>query len=276
MVQRPAESRVRHGNPACANYGCKDARCVEAVRAYKRQNDADRRAGIMATVSVAKTKDHLLALLRADMTPRDVEKVSGVDEKTILKILNGRCARIHWITEEAILGVPVPEYGWESSFDCYVDALPAMRRLQALGVQGFTTPVLSRETGIDRTVIGAIRSGKRPRIRMSSMRAIKKAHDRLYDTDPADLGVAHGDLIRARRWAEKQGWYPTEAWVDIDDPDCKPVLKTPGYIVITENARELIEQQGYSRKAAAERLGVTVDALKWAMTYYDRVKAEAS
>lgn len=275
-MQRPANSKIRHGNPLCCRYGCDRRECVEASRAYKRENDAARRAGIRATVSVAKALEHMHTLLKSDMPTPDMAKISGVDTKTLTKILNGRCEHIHWTTEEAILGIPIPEESWKSSADCYVNALPAVRRLQALGVQGFTVPILSREIGADRTVISAVRSGKRPRIRMSTMRAIKEVHDRLYDADPSDFGVPPGDLTRARRWAERQGWFPTEAWADIDDPDCKPVVGTPRYVVLTEDARELMEEQGYTRPQAADRLGVKYDTLKSAILYYDRVKAEAS
>lgn len=275
-MSRPVRSTVRHGNPTCARYGCKRPECVEAARVYKRENRKARQAGVEARVPVTRAREHLNALLRAGMPPKDIEGISGVDEKKLLRVINGGCGRIHWITEEAILGTPIPEYDWESSADCYVDALPARRRLQALGVQGFPISILSKEARMDRSVITAVRSGRRRRIRMSSMRAIKEMHDRLYDADPSDFGVPPGDLIRARGWAERQGWYPTEAWVDIDDPDCKPVLKTSRYAALVENALELINGQGYTRRTAAERMGVKLDTLEAAFKWHKKAMAKAS
>jgi hypothetical protein len=274
--QRPANSTVRHGNPACVNYGCKEAECIEASRVYKRENDRARREGVRATVDTAEAVKHIHELMKFDMPIPDMEKISGVHSKTFVKILNGRCERIHWVTEEAILGIPVPETGWESSADCYVNAIPATRRLQALGVQGFTVPVLSTEMNVEQSVINSVRSGRRLRIRMKTMRSIRRAHDRLYDADPLDYGVSRGDLTRALRFAEKQGWYPTEAWADIDDPECEPILKTPRYISLTEDARELIEQQDYTLEQAAGRLGVTVNAIQKARARYRENMAKAS
>lgn len=277
-MQRPANSRIRHGNPLCRRYGCKRDECVEADRAYKRENDAARRQGVSARVPVAAVLEHMRLLHDAEMPTPDIGKVSGVDVKTLLRVLGGQRERIHWTTEEAILGVPIPDEGWESSADCYVDALPALRRLRALGVQGFTVPVISRESGVEKSVIGVVRSGSRSRVLMSTRKAVRRVHDRLYDADPSDFGVSPWDRSRALRWAEGQGWYPSEAWADIDNPDCEPVLGTPRHLALAEDARELISEHRHTPRMAADRLGVSLSQLGNALSHYNKAvnKARAS
>lgn len=268
------KSRVRHGSPWCANrYGCKRPECVEAIRAYHRENDANRRAGIKAYISNARALQYVNELLKAGMPPLDMEEISGVDVQTFLKMINGRSERIHWTVEEAILGIPFPEGEWEASGDCNVPMFPATRRIRALGVQGFTIPPISRESGVDCTVLTRVRAGARSRIRLSTMTAIRKAYDRLIDTDPTNFGASPGDVTRARKWAEREGWHPAEAWADIDDPDCEPGIP-PSYVALTEDARWLMSEYGLTVKEAAERLGLTPGQLGAAMSHYSRAVAK--
>lgn len=213
------------------------------------------------------------ALLDAGMPTSDMATLSGFHWKSLSAILNGRRERIHWITEEAILGIPVPEGEWESSSDCYVDAWPAERRLQALGVQGFTIPLLAREAGVDRSVLHAVRSGRRPRIRLSTLKVVKRVFDRLYAADPLDFGVTPGDAARARNWSARQGWFPTEAWADIDDRDCKPAIP-PTYVTLAEEANWFMSEYNLMAAEAAERLGVTPNQIGAAMSHYNKAVAK--
>jgi hypothetical protein len=107
-------------------------------------------------------------------------------------------------------------------------------------------------------------------------RSITLLHDRLWDANPLELGVSAGDATRARKWGERQGWHPTEAWADIDDPECKPVLSTPRYVALVEDAQELMNKQGYTRIQAAERLGISREYLNSVFAYYSKMKAEAA
>lgn len=275
-MMRPAKSRVRHGMASCARYGCKRAECVEARRRNRRQTDQNLREGQRFTVSAAKATRHAQALERAGMSTIDISERSGVSTTRVKQILQGRRERIYRTTEEALLGIPIPEDGWTPIRDGRTNAVGARRRLQALAVQGFPTSVLVEETRLDDRTISELRSGVRSQVQVSRLRLIIEVHDRLWDVDPLSMGVPSASVTRARQWAAKQNWYPTEAWADIDDPDCKPVLKTPRYIALTEDARELMAHQGYTRKGAAERLGVEVDTLNAAMAYYDRVKGKVA
>lgn len=275
-MKRPVNSRIGHGHPSCGRYGCKREECREAFRHYKRENHRERKAGFQATVPADSALEHVRKLLIADMPPKDIEAISGVDETVIVRMLRGDQSRIHWTTEEALLGVSAPEGGWAPRSDGMIPSVGAMRRLQALGVQGYSPSVLAEESGLDIKTIRMIQSGSRSKILISRNRAIRWLHDRLWDTDPLALGLRTGDVTRTRQHAQNQGWYPTEAWVDIDDPQCEPTLGTPRYVALTEDARELMKTQGYTRSQAAERLGVEYDTLKAAILYYEKAKERVS
>lgn len=275
-MQRPVNSRIRHGMPTCARYGCKREECVEALRVYKRENYKERKGGVQANVPCDNALIHIQLLMRKDMSAKDIATVSGVCEKIILKVLQGAKQTIHWTTEEAILGVPVPEFDWTPMNDGYTDPTGSTRRVRALSVQGFSAAAISAAGKIPVRNLRAVRSAEHPRILISGARAIKAVHDLLWDADPLEMGLKPGDVTRTRRYAESMGWHPTEAWADIDDPNCKPTLGTPRYITLTEDARELTEQQGYTMEHAAKRLGVTVNAIQKARKRYREAMAEAS
>ncbi len=186
-----------------------------------------------------------------------------------MDILKGRSGLIYRVTEEALLGISVPVDGWEPTGDSALDGTGTIRRLQALSVQGYPLTALMAETGLARATICDLRSGRRVRVMLSGMLAVRDAHDRLWDVDPIDAGVSPEASVKVKTWARKNGWLPSEAWSDIDDSECEPVLKTFRYVALTEDFREL-EKMGYNRKDAAERLGVSISTLEKAIGYYNR------
>lgn len=275
-MKRPVNSRVRHGMSSCARYGCTKAECMEAQRRAHRATAADLREGVRSTVPAAEATAYALDLVNAGMSPMDIAERSGVSVTRVKGIIQGKCGRIYRVTEAAILGIEIPEDGWTLITDGLANSVGTQRRLRALSLQGFPLPLLAGELKTTVRTVSEVRMGSRPRVRISLLRAVTKLHDRLWDEDPLSFGVSASSVTRAKQWAQAQGWYPTEAWADINDPDCEPVLKTPRYVVLTEDAQELMERQGYTRKMAAERLGVKVDTLNAAMAYYAKAKAMAS
>lgn len=201
---------------------------------------------------------------------------SGVSVRRVGYLVNGGLETMYRDLSEAILGVRVPEDDYQPLTDGLADAIGTRRRLEALSVQGFPLSVLSEESKTGSRTVSALRSGSRQQVLVSTMLLIKDMHDRLWDEDPLSMGISSSAVMRVQRYAKEQGWYPTEAWTDIDDPDCKPVLNTPRYVVLTEDAKELIEGQGYTLEQAAERLGVKRGSLTSARSYYNRIRAEAA
>jgi plasmid maintenance system antidote protein VapI len=249
---------------------------MEAQRRAHRATAADLRQGIRSSVSAAEATAYALDLVHAGMSPMDIAERSGVSVTRVKDIIQGKCDQIYRVTEAAILGIEIPEDGWTPITDGLANSVGTQRRLRALSVQGFPLSLMANELATTVRTVSEVRAGSRPRVRISFMRAVTKLHDRLWDEDPLSFGIPGSSVTRAKQWAQAQGWYPTEAWADINDPDCEPVLKTPRYVVLTEDARELMEGQGYTIEQAADRLGVKRSAITNARTYYNRVKAKAA
>lgn len=214
--------------------------------------------------------EYIELLARAGMPVSEMAQISGVSETRIGTLRRGTQEQIYRVTEEAILGIPMPREGYVPKSGGLVEATGACRRLQALAVQGFPLEVLAGETESAMTTLWSLRSGSRTQIHVFKLREIVEVHDRLWDSNPSELGISDDTANRTRRHAKRQKWYPTEAWEDIDDPACKPVLKTPKYKRLTEDAQELYDQ-GYDSAAVAERLGVSQLTLRSAKSHYTKV-----
>lgn len=276
-MERPVNSRVRHGMASCARYGCTQPRCLAAYRRDRQESREACRAGEKFRVASAPVTEHVKLLILSGMSFADISGKSGMSYRIVSDIFKGVCDRVYRTTAEALLGIPVPRDGCLPAVDGLVDATGARRRLRAMSLQGFPLPALSRESDVHLEVISRVRRGIYDRLMLSGMRKIVLMHERLCDSDPLDWHVRNVDAARARAWAQKQGWHPTEAWVEIDDPDCVPLqLDTPRYVILTENARELMEEQGYTRKQAAARLKVEYETLRSAMNYYKKMMDEAA
>lgn len=258
---------------SCARYGCDRPECLEAQRKAARERYRDLKDG-GSRVSAEEASDYAAKLVNSGMSAIDISVRSGISATQVRGLLRGGCGNILRMTAQAVLGVPMPDRDRLPEAEGYTDSTGATRRLQALSVQGFPLPPMAEGTGLTNRTVSLIRAGSRERIKVSGLRRIVLLHDRLWDEDPLKLGITASAVTRARQWAAEQKWHPTEAWTDIDDPECIPQKTAPRYVSLTEDARELMEEYGHTRKAAAERLGVKSDTLTAAMHYYDkRVKS---
>jgi plasmid maintenance system antidote protein VapI len=110
------------------------------------------------TVTARRVRQHIVALSFAGVGHRTVAELSGVDDRTISKIKNGRQKRITRKTEQAILAV-------NAGVVCdraYVPAYNTHQRLYGLDRLGFTRIELARRLGI---------TGKRPHLNFGGFRA---------------------------------------------------------------------------------------------------------
>lgn len=228
-------------------------------------------------VSSARATEHAKTLVRAGMSATDIAERSGVAKRKVQRILSQTQDMISWVTEEAILGVPVPVGRYMPRVDGLVDATPSRRRLQALAVQGFPIPYIAGQVDMVKPALVDLRSGARSNTLVSCSVKIRLVHDELWDADPLELGIPARSVNTAKSCARRGGWLPTEAWDDIDDPDCVPRTKpTPKYVRVAEDYRELTTKFGLNRRQAAERLDMSVDALNAALGYYEKRMAAAS
>lgn len=267
-MDRPKNSKVRHGMASCARYGCDRKECRLASLRARKEIEGELKKGVRSTVSSEKCSEHANRLVYAGMSLTDIVTRSGVSSTTVSRIINRKCDSIYRVVEEAIMGISIPEDGWTSVADGWVNATGTQRRLRALSLQGFSTPALVGETRMNWFAISQIRSGAKTRLTISGMRKVTETHERLCDTDPLSMGLRANSVAQARAWARKQGWWPTEAWADIDDPECEPSGAPPKYVILAENYQELVVGQGLTMRNAAERLGETVSVLDMSVRYY--------
>lgn len=226
------------------------------------------------TVDAGPVKEYTKILMRAGMSVADIADRSGMTTWVIQKIARGQANRVEWITEESILGVPVPSDGYLPKAEGKTDPTGTIRRFRALAVQGFPASFLLPHVGITKPTFMDIRMGKRDAVLVSVMAKAKIVHDDLWDEDPLLLGVPQRTVKHVKACAARSSWMPTEAWADIDDPDCKPVLNTPKYLRTAEDYFEMTGKFGLNRRQAAERLGMSVDALNAALGYYNKMRAK--
>ncbi|MFH8295103.1 hypothetical protein [Streptomyces sp. NPDC018059] len=115
------------------------------------------------------------------------------------------------------------------------------------------------------------------RVQADTARAVRRLYDRLWDADPAEHGVAQRYLSRAVHHALARDWPPPAAWDDdtIDAPEALFDLgvRVPRHRALAENADWLAEQYGYSRRHAADRLGVTKNTLDQSISRARREQA---
>lgn len=291
---RPVNSNVVHGMASCVRYGCKLPECKTAWARSRKKWRVDRERGIHARVPAEDARLHGKALMEAGMSLGDMVDKTGFSKTTIADILAGRVEQIDRDTAEAILALPIPDEGYQFKHDGLVDALCAMRMLRALSANGFSLPVLAREVGSSGETIGGVRSGRRQRVRISLDRKILQAYERLWKADPVDFGISVGDREKAKSWAASKGWAPPAAWDDDeirdpnahpgeflrletpDAPDHEPTPSTPNYVILAEDAQELMsEEYRLTAKEAARRLGVSPQQLGNALSHYSKAKAKA-
>jgi transcriptional regulator with XRE-family HTH domain len=276
-MDRPKRSQVRHGMASCTRYGCTREECREARRRASRENYHAAKSEGPARVPSDEAYEHAVELIRASLSPIDIAERSGVSVTQVRRLLRGGLPGMLRVNSDAILGVPMPHESKPGRGDGWADATGARRRLQALAIQGFSTTVLSDESGVARLTISDIRAGTQQRICLSTLRVIILLHDRLWDVDPLDMDLRLSAVTRTIKHAERERWLPTEAWDRIDDPACEPRKKpTPKYVRTAEDYDELTSRFGLNRRQAAERLEMSVDAVNAALGYYEKRMAAAS
>ena len=161
------------------------------------------------------------------------------------------------------------------------------RRLRALATRSWSPGAIQAATGLP---AGDLRRALADRRRVSPdlARAVARAYDQLWDTDPA-LGTAaeRAEAEAYRDHAQRCGWPPPMAYDDdtIDLPDGDPAqgwkrtgrTTTPA-VDLAEDARWLRQHGGYRHATSAElamRLGVTKAALDKALARAGRDEREA-
>lgn len=183
-------------------------------------------------------------------------------------------AAAHWKVKDTLCGPcraaatkkrKLNRYLQLSGAPATVPSLGTVRRIQALQAIGYSQPDIAAESGVDLDTL------RNPLLRGTTVYSttaarIAAAYERLCETPaPPSRNASY-----ARTTARRSGWPPPGAWLDIDDPSevPDPGWKPYGSGRTARRKTELIEefdwlvQNGESREMAAERLGVTLDAVR--------------
>ena len=187
------------------------------VREEKRRNQAKYRkrlalnGGKPLTISPEFAARHLARLRAEGVGLRTVSDATGVDRRSLQRILQGEYKTISIDTHRRILGAAVRPH--------LVSATPTHRRIQALAAIGYSFSKLEAIRG--KTGIWWLL--RRASVEPQVAREWAELYDRLCMTPP--VGVSRSDkagITRAKRVAEQNGWVPPLGWDDIDDPTEKP------------------------------------------------------
>ncbi|KPI33193.1 hypothetical protein OV450_6686 [Actinobacteria bacterium OV450] len=204
---RPVRSRVRHGSPSCAGYGCTRPECRAAARRDRVRRTRDLQAGRPARVPAAEAAARAVLLREAGLSAGDIAALSGVSVTLVRRLLRlpaDRQPPVHRTTAEAILGVPLAGVSGRRRHPGLIPAQASAVCLQELAEQGWPTGFLAGQLGTSTHTLAAIRARKRPRISLGLDRAIQRFHGELTTSTPAEYGITPHRSRRARAAARQR------------------------------------------------------------------------
>ncbi|MEU5043217.1 hypothetical protein [Streptomyces griseorubiginosus] len=222
MKQRPANSKVQHGDPTCADYGCKREECLEARRRKQKRNKLLRTTGRPGMVVPERAAAHLEKFRQAGLQDIEIIAMLPVARNTFYRVMRGE--PLTRISEQKILAVPAPPALREIRTLATVDATGTHRRLKALMSLGWPSRVLARRIGVHEAWISRSFSS-RTRVTQAVEARVRALYDGYWNVQPELAGVDAGEAEGARAHARAQGWHGPLAWDDdtIDDPKAVPV-----------------------------------------------------
>lgn len=243
-----------------AKLGCRcDACGAAAAPVHKRARHAFV-TGQPILIGAADAAVHLGVLAAAGMSRSEIERRSGVNRVTLLRIVRGDLSRVNRRTATAILAVePVPSAeqaaGW-------VDGTGTRRRLRALMAAGWPASRLAVRLGTSQSHIRRlVEDGHR--CSAVTRAQVVDLYDELWDVSPPEDKSAR----LARRRAQLQGWSLAMAWDDdeIDDPAAAPHNPAGGRSALLENVVWLADL-GDTLPGICLQLGVQPESI-WRAAY---------
>lgn len=240
---------------------CRCDECTRANRIYNKRLRLSVQRGESRLVDVAVIVEYVAKMQAAGMSQRGIAIAAGYPSHSGLwSALNGR--HVTQATAARILAVRPTG---DTRPDAFVDATGTRRRLQALATIGYPYRVVAEELGVDESSTSRILSGATPMVRRRTAEAVAALYDRRWSKPGPSAASARRAL--ARGWALPLAWDDDE----IDDPTATPCLdsRTAGaqvsLEVMLEDFQHTRGQHGGNTRLAAERLGVTRDALERAL-----------
>ncbi|MEU1787052.1 helix-turn-helix domain-containing protein [Streptomyces sparsogenes] len=258
---------------------CKCDTCYEGYRKYQRARHRRKGYGTWQPfVDAEPIRQHLLMLREHGIAFTKVAEVTGLYPATVGGFLYSvgasrpRKERARPDIAAKILAVTP-----ESVTPGAVDATGTRRRLQALAANGWPMKALAPHIGVAPATVSRLTTQQRVYSRTAE--AVTKCYDQLADQSPEDHGIPAAVVIKTRNRAAANKWPDPLWWEDmggIDDPQApEQDTPTPQHVVIGENALEL-EAQGYTRRHAAERLGISLSTLETNIRRYRQSLGQAA
>lgn len=204
---------------------------------------------------------HIAHLEACGISRRAIAETAAVSPTGITGIITGRSRRVQAAPARRILTVQPRDCYDRVADRGFVPRVGAVRRIHALYAIGWTAAHIDTRTGIANL---AHNTTNQAGTWMSARhwRAVADLYDQLWSTP----GPSHVNQRRAAR----HGWAPPLAWDDdaIDDPAAIPDTgkRGPaGWGVVNADSLTDCAEWGMTTQQAADRLGVTHDAITTAL-----------
>lgn len=268
-----------HGTPECYRRGCRQQPCTTAATAAAKKWKYLRDTGRSSWVPAEHVIRYVWRLRYAGVTDAQIREQARLTPPHLYQIIRTK-APVRHSTAARIFAIPVPATtDGPNRNGSHVPGLGTLRRLQALTAEGWPAKELEKRLGTGAGYISYLLRGDGTGVvRLFTAAAIRVLFTQLEDQRPEDHGVPAKVANIARKRAASKAWPGAAYWDqdDFDNPDFQPATgSTPRYIELAENGLE-IEADGHTRQHAADRLGVTKDALQQAIgRYRDRTTTAA-
>lgn len=154
-------------------------------------------------VDAAMARQRLQRIIDAGGTITGVSKATGVDRVPLKLLLSGKSKTIQQSTHRKIMSVT------PGQTIAYVPAWQITRRIRALRAAGWQMQELVERTGLDKSALTMISTGRRETVRRSTAIRIRDAYTQL----------ANHPVRPPTQWVARQHWAKPMEWDDIDDPD---------------------------------------------------------
>lgn len=208
--------------PSCyQNCKCRCDDCRRAQSRYAKQRRVKLAQGINDLVDAAPAREHVQKLMSMGMSHGTIALQAGMPNSSLQALLGVKTnakplRRMHRRTARRVLAVTYTPMVGEN----FVAATATQRRLQDLGLRGFSSGELSTLCGVQKHTITEVRAGKRRLVRISTAEAVEELHRQLEGKSPT-LTSRRGQsaLIAA---AKRHKYAPLAAWDDINNQKERP------------------------------------------------------
>ncbi|MEU1043895.1 hypothetical protein ABZ400_01910 [Streptomyces sp. NPDC005897] len=265
------------------DYKCRLPECVQRYNNWQRNRLRARADGTWQPfIDATPTREHLLKLYEAGLTPHRVSVLTGIDWNTIR--LYTRAApkqgrgMIRQTTPE-IQAKILAIRGEQPALPGRVDPTGTRRRIQALVATGWPLRELGPHIGIKPDNVRRILK-RGNTVYGTTAQATLNAYETLRRSHPRKHGVSEIGIARALRHASHQKWAPPKYWDRhpgcIDDPHFEPMYRLTRREIVAQDANWIMTTVGLNRETAAARLGVSKAYIDHAFRDHPQYAVEAT